>query len=157
MENHILLLYFNFNKMRNFRNLKVWQSGMDLAERIYTLVGYFPSEEKYGLSHQMKRAVVSIPSNLAEGCSRRTNKERARFIEMATGSSFELETQLLIALRTNIISEEEIKPVLDEISHLQASLNSYYMKVSESKYNGYHTALLFVAGFLLSTLISIFF
>ncbi len=83
--------------MRNFKELKIWQKGLDIVVKAYKLTGYFPKEEKYGITSQITRASVSIPSNIAEGSSRSSEKDYNRFIEISLGSSFELETQLLIS------------------------------------------------------------
>ena len=83
--------------MKNFKELRIWQKGMDIAVNSIQLIKKFPQQEKFGLSSQVTRAAVSIPSNIAEGSSRSSEKEYSRFIEISLGSSFELETQLLIA------------------------------------------------------------
>lgn len=82
--------------MRNFKNLTVWQKGMNLVKEVYFLGKYLPNNEKFGLYSQMTRAAVSIPSNIAEGCGRQSDKEFKRFLEIALGSAYELETQLLL-------------------------------------------------------------
>lgn len=82
-----------------YRDLQVWQSSIDLAERIYRLTASFPTTEIYGLTSQMRRASVSVASNIAEGWGRRSRKEYQRFIQMALGSNDELQTQLVIAER----------------------------------------------------------
>ena len=83
--------------MKNFKELKIWQKGFQIAKDAYRLIEGFPSTEKYGLSNQITRSAVSIASNVAEGNSRSSEKDKKRFIEIALGSAFELETQLLIA------------------------------------------------------------
>src|SRR5262245_46345730 len=83
--------------MRNFKELKIWQKGIDLAVKTYRFTDTFPKEDKYALVQQMTRASVSIPSNIAEGSSRKSEKDYGRFIELSLGSAFELETQVIIA------------------------------------------------------------
>ena len=83
--------------MKNFRELRIWQKGLLIAKQSYLLTSSFPKEEKFGLSSQMTRAAVSISSNIAEGSSRSSGKDYTRFLQIALGSAFELETQLLIA------------------------------------------------------------
>jgi len=95
-------------KIHNFKELLVWQKAMDLAVFAYKLTGFFPKEEKFGLISQIQRCAVSIPSNIAEGSGRVSDKEFQHFISVAMGSSFELETQVIIAQRLNYISEEQI-------------------------------------------------
>ena len=80
--------------MKNFKQLRVWQKGLEIALASYELVQAFPKEERYGLSSQITRAAVSIPSNIAEGSSRGSEKDYNRFLEISLGSCFELETQL---------------------------------------------------------------
>ncbi|MEI9808081.1 MAG: four helix bundle protein [Bacteroidota bacterium] len=83
--------------MRNFKQPKIWQKGFEIAVNSFKLTSTFPKEEKYGLTSQITRSAVSVPSNIPEGSSRSSNKDYSRFIEISLGSSFELETQVLIA------------------------------------------------------------
>ena len=83
--------------MNYFKELKVWQKAIDLVTEIYTKSQEFPKEELYGLTSQIRRSAVSIPSNIAKGCGRKTNKDFANFLGISLGSAFELETQLIIA------------------------------------------------------------
>ena len=82
--------------MKNYRDLVVWQKGMDLVEEIYKITGFLPNEEKFSLTLQLKRAAVSIPSNIAEGFERNTTKDYIKFLSIAKASKAEVETQLLI-------------------------------------------------------------
>ena len=81
----------------NFKNLIIWKLGMDITRMIYQVSKQFPSDEKYGLTNQMRRCAVSIPSNIAEGCGLGTNSQLMHYIDIALGSSCELETQLMLA------------------------------------------------------------
>ena len=83
----------------DYKNLNVWNISLDLVEDVYRLVGSFPKSEMYALSDQLKRAVISVPSNIAEGANRNTNKEFIQFLYIALGSASEVETQLIIAKR----------------------------------------------------------
>jgi four helix bundle protein len=83
--------------MKNFKQLRIWQNGMGIAVQAYQLIETFPSSERFSLSQQITSAAVSIPSNIAEGNSRSSEKDKSRFIEIALGSGFEIETQVLIA------------------------------------------------------------
>src|SRR4051812_38652149 len=87
--------------MKNFKQLLVWQNGFDIAIQSFQLTRQFPPEVKFGLSSQITKSAISIPSNIAEGSSRASEKEYIRFLEIALGSSYELETQLLIAEAIN--------------------------------------------------------
>ena len=87
--------------MRNFKQLKIWQKGIDIAIKTYQLTDTFPKEDKYAMVQQMTKASVSIASNIAEGSSRKSEKDYLRYIEISLGSTFELETQIIIAEKLN--------------------------------------------------------
>ena len=89
--------------MHNYKNLHIWQDGIKLARRIYEVTGSFPANEKYGIVSQMTRAAVSIPSNIAEGAGRNSNKDFANFLSIAIGSVFELHTQIVICGEIGLI------------------------------------------------------
>jgi four helix bundle protein len=114
--------------MRNFKQLKIWQKGFDIAVNAFKLVSNFPKEERYGISSQITRAAVSIPSNIAEGSSRSSEKDYNRFIEISLGSSFETETQILIAEAVNYGDNELRKKILSDLDEEQKMLISF-MKV----------------------------
>jgi four helix bundle protein len=116
----------------NFRNLNVWQLSIELVEQIYTLTAKFPYEEKFGLTSQIRRSSISIPSNIAEGSSRKSRKEFAHFLSIAIGSSFELETQLLIASKIKLIDANFYTEGSQKLNHIQATLNSYQKKIIQS-------------------------
>ena len=104
-------------KITDYKDLDIWKKGIDIVDMIYDLTEKFPSNEQYGLSSQMKRAAVSIPSNIAEGFSRQHRKEFLQFLSIAIGSSAEVETQLIIAQRRKFAAEKIINPILVEINH----------------------------------------
>lgn len=83
--------------MRDFKKLEIWKNGITIVKHVYSLVQKLPSEEKFGLKSQLSRAAVSVPSNIAEGCSRNSEVEFKRFLEISLGSLFEVETQLIIS------------------------------------------------------------
>lgn len=115
-------------KIKSFRDLHVWQKAMALAKSVYCVVKYLPREETYGLSDQMRRAAVSIPSNIAEGQARQTKKEFLQFLWIARGSSAELETQLQLAIDLGYLDgvpEEQMKTLFqlsDEVSRMLYTL-----------------------------------
>ena len=114
-------------KITNYRELIVWQKAMELTKKIYSLTKDFPKEEIYGLTSQMRRAAVSIPSNIAEGQARSGTKEFAHFLSIASGSKAELETQLLICVDIGYLSETDIKAVMDlsdEVGKMFTALRS---------------------------------
>ncbi|MCZ2102008.1 MAG: four helix bundle protein [Chitinophagales bacterium] len=111
----------------NYQKLKVWQMAMDIVTQTYLLCKRLPKEELYSLQDQMKRSAVSIPSNIAEGQGRNSIKEFIRFLFIARGSKAELETQLLICVRLNFLSESDIAPTLlqlEEVSKMLSKLVS---------------------------------
>ena len=111
--------------MRDFRKLEIWELGMDIAQDVYTISKSFPDSEKYGLTSQMRRASISIPSNIAEGCSRNSNKEFVRFIEISIGSSFEIETQTLFAKRNGLLDDSPANGLIEKLHLFQRKSNSF--------------------------------
>jgi four helix bundle protein len=111
--------------MHNFKELKVWKTGIEVSKMIFQLTKDFPPEEKCGLISQMIRATVSIPSNIAEGCGRKTNKELHPFLSISLGSSFELETQLIIAKKFDYISQESLDVVCALIIDIQKMIYGF--------------------------------
>jgi four helix bundle protein len=109
--------------MHNFKELKVWKAGIEVTKVIFQLTKSFPSEERYGLISQMVRSAISIPSNIAEGCGRKTNKDFYHFLNIALGSSFELETQLIIAKEFNYINQEKLDNTCKSIMDIQKMIN----------------------------------
>ena len=99
--------------VRNYRDLVVWQRAMDLVEIVYKATASFPKEELFGLTGQLRRAAVSIPSNIAEGQGRQSDREFHRFLRISHGSLREAETQILIATRLGYINEESKSRLLD--------------------------------------------
>lgn len=110
-------------------DLIVWQKAMDLTEEIYRLVKFLPREETYALSDQMRRAVISIPSNIAEGQGRNSNKEFTNFLSIARGSLAELKTQLQICLRLKYLSESESEYALNLCIEIYKILNTFISKL----------------------------
>jgi len=108
---------------RNYTDLVAWQKGMDLVELVYRVTACFPREERYGLTNQLRRAVVSIPSNIAEGQGRATTREFAHFLSIAYGSLREVETQIRIAERLNFTASCDCSTVLDLSSEVGRLIN----------------------------------
>ena len=108
---------------RRHHDLLVWQSAMQLVQRVYTLIALFPREEQFNLTSQMRRAAVSVPSNIAEGAARQTKKEFKHYLCMARGSLSELETQYLIAKKLAYVSQNaEFEKGLDDVFGLLGGL-----------------------------------
>ena len=113
------------NKLKSYKDLVVWQKSMDLVVEVYALVKKLPKEETYALSDQMRRSVVSIPSNIAEGYTRNSTVEYLRFLSIANGSRTELETQLIICTRIQYLTEKDTEKALamsDEIGRIIYSI-----------------------------------
>lgn len=117
--------------MRNFKELKIWQKGFEVAVKSFKLTASFPKEEKYGITSQVTRAAVSIPSNIAEGRSRSSEKDYNRFIEIALGSTFELETQLLISQAVSFGDNNLSAEILSDLNEEQKMLISFMNKLNK--------------------------
>ena len=102
---------------------------MDLVKLVYTTISNLPSDEKYGLSSQIKRCAVSIPSNIAEGAGRNSNKEFAHFLNISNGSAYELQTQLLLTSNLELIEKQKIKPLIDMIIEIQKMNYNFQKKL----------------------------
>lgn len=111
--------------MRDFRKLEIWNLGMELVTMVYHLVKKLPPGELFGLSLQMRKAVISMPSNIAEGCSRSSNKDTARFFEISIGSSFEMETQVLAGCAIGFFSSEDSELIVPKLHTFQKQTMSY--------------------------------
>ena len=118
--------------IQNFRDLKIWQLGKEIVVETYKITRGLPSEELYGLTTQMRRAAVSIPSNISEGHSRRATKDYQRFLNIAAGSCSELETQVEISLELRYLKEAMCEGVMEKIDHERRMLRKLIGKLSES-------------------------
>ena len=117
-----------------YRKLIVWQKAMLLAKTVYALINQFPATEKYALSDQVRRAVVSIPSNIAEGCGRASNRDYAHFLSIARGSLYETMTQLELAQSLGYIDAiKDVEELASEISRMLTSLMKKYIPLSPSR------------------------
>lgn len=118
--------------MRNFREYDVWIDAMEIVNDVYDNCEKFPKSEQFGLTSQITRSAVSIPSNIAEGASRKSEKDFTRFLEYSLGSAFELETQLRIAQRRNYISQSETERILDNLVSLQKRISGLRKSILNS-------------------------
>jgi len=105
--------------MNNLKELKIWNKAIDLTVDVYKATSSFPSDERFGLISQSRRSAVSIPSNIAEGAGRNSKKEFSNFLGIANGSSYELQTQLVISNRLNLLDDEILNSLLSQIDELQ--------------------------------------
>ena len=115
--------------MRDFRKYDIWTDSIELVDNVYMFVEAFPNTEKYGLSSQITRSAGSIPLNIAEGASRNSEKNFARFLEIALGSAFELETQLIIAERRNHLSVSHLEESILKLTSLQKRIYALRRKI----------------------------
>ena len=117
--------------MQNFKKLKIWQNGIKVVLKTYGLTRKLPYEERFGLVSQMNRASVSIPSNIAEGTSRKSQKEFHHYLQIALGSTFELETQLIVIEELELIDEAHLHDLKDLVTQEQKMLTGLLNKVIE--------------------------
>ena len=111
--------------MHNFRQLQIWQEAMTIVKAVYLVLNEFPSAEKFGLISQISRCSVSVPSNIAEGSSRASNKEFSHFLSIALGSLFELETQLQLSIDLSLIKQISIERLIPDIIQLQKKISTF--------------------------------
>ena len=104
--------------MHKYRELEIWKRAIDLTIDVYALCKNFPDDERFGLTSQIKRAAVSIPSNIAEGAGRNSDKEFNQFLGISTGSMFEVETQLIIAEKLNYLTKDQAEKVMSKSNEL---------------------------------------
>jgi four helix bundle protein len=119
--------------MFNFEKLEVWRKSIEFADLVYQLTRTFPVEERFGLMNQMRRAAVSISSNIAEGSSRSSKSDYSRFVELAAGSLFEVISQAHVAARQAYLGEEGFRSMYasaEELIRMLSGLKSYFIKAS---------------------------
>lgn len=120
------------SKIESYRDLFVWQKSMDLVVEIYALLKSFPKNEEYGLSSQLRRCSVSVPSNIAEGYGRNHTKDYCRFLEIARGSLYEMETQIELSARLDFISQTQLNDILEKSKEVEKMLNSLISKLKNA-------------------------
>ena len=116
--------------MHHFKKLKVWQKSIELVTQIYVITKTFPKEETFGLISQIRRCAVSIPSNIAEGSGRSSDKDTLTFLNYSLGSSFELETQLIIAANLSYVTSETSEALLAVVQEVQKMLYQLIKKLT---------------------------
>jgi four helix bundle protein len=117
--------------MHNYRTLRIYQTGLDVAEEVYLLVGRLPAMERYGLASQMRRASVSIPSNIAEGAGRGSPREFARFLRIAIGSACEVEAQIDLAVRLHSVDGREATDIQQQVRALINQVNALERRLQD--------------------------
>ncbi|HEX8598190.1 MAG TPA: four helix bundle protein [Chloroflexia bacterium] len=124
----------SLSKVRNYRDLIAWQKAMDLVEHIYVATRNWPKAELYGLTNQVQRAVVSVPSNIAEGQGRTSTKEFLHHLSIARGSLFEVETQVLIAQRLGYLTKTDADTLLSDTGEVSRLLSGLMKALSKSNH-----------------------
>lgn len=117
--------------MHNLTELKIWNKAIDLAVEVYKATATFPADERFGLTSQSRRAAISIPSNIAEGAGRNSDKEFCNFLGIANGSSYELQTQLVISNKLNLLSDNLKEDLLQQITELQKMNYAFQQKLKQ--------------------------
>tara|TARA_Y100001935_G_scaffold83310_1_gene69247 strand:+ start:218 stop:577 length:360 start_codon:yes stop_codon:yes gene_type:complete len=115
--------------MRSFKSLTIWQEGIKIVKQSYSVLNQLPQKETFNLKSQIARSAVSIPSNIAEGCSRSSQIEFARFLEIALGSAFELETQIILLYELSYLNERQTRLLIETIQKEQKQINSLKNKL----------------------------
>lgn len=118
--------------MKTFRDLLIWQKAMTLVTNCYSISSSFPKEEMFGLTSQIRRCSISIPSNISEGYGRGTNKDYHRFLTISLGSLFEFQTQLEIAYNLQYTSVDNFKKLYEDTRELERMLSSFINKIKET-------------------------
>lgn len=122
------------SEVKSYKDLLIWQKGIDIVINLYQLVEGFPKQETYALSSQLKRASVSIPSNIAEGYGRNSTQSYIHFVSISRGSLFELETQLIIAQKLKFVKNESLlSELMNQITEESKMINSFLNKLESSK------------------------
>jgi len=119
--------------MNNFEELSVWQKSVDFVAEVYKLVSDFPKVEKYGLTTQIKRSAISIPSNIAEGSGRNSDKEFLYFLSVATGSSYELHTQIILTQKLGLIDKEKTQNLISQLREIQKMIHGLQKYLQSKK------------------------
>lgn len=118
--------------MNKLKDLKIWNKAIELTVEVYKATSTFPTDERFGLTSQSRRAAVSISSNIAEGAGRNSTKEFLHFLSIAHASSYETETQLIISHNLNFLSKNELDTLLEKINELQKMNYSFQLKLKSS-------------------------
>ena len=118
--------------MRQYKNLKIWERSVDLALLVYKITSDFPKSEIYGLTSQLRRCSVSISSNIAEGAARSSDKEFQRFLDIAYGSCYELQSQLYIAFKLNLLNKSQFKEMNTEMDEIQKMIFTFSKTLNRS-------------------------
>ncbi len=117
--------------MRDYKSLSFWKKSHELAKEIYFITHHFPKNELYGITSQLRRAILSIPTNIAEGCGRQSRNELKRFLIIASGSAAEVEYLLFFAWEIDLIKKEQYEQLNQQILEIKKTLTSYKNKIEK--------------------------
>ena len=120
--------------MHNLKELKIWQESMSLTKMVYSMTKNFPDHEKFGLTSQINRSAISIPSNIAEGVGRNTDNELIRFLNISIGSLFELDTQIILAKEFGYLNYDHFQELEADMDILKKRIIAFRIKLEKSKY-----------------------
>ena len=118
--------------MHNYKQLEIWKLSRNFCVPIYKLTATFPESEKFGLISQLRRACISVPSNIAEGSGRNSDKDFIKFLQYAVGSCREIDTQLLISCDLNFVTEQDIQPLTTELQRIMSMITNFIQKLKGS-------------------------
>jgi len=119
-------------KVKDYKELKVWQQGIEIVDKIYSITDNFPKDELYGLTNQMRRSALSIPSNISEGFVRNHSKEYIQFLYISLGSCAELETQIIIAQKRKYVAQDKFDELIKDINYEMRMLVSMIKAVQRN-------------------------
>lgn len=131
MKKCLYLGYTNYSVMRTHKDLEVWQQSMRMVTSVYELTKEFPKEEMYGLTNQIRRAAVSVPSNIAEGAARHSRKEFIQFLYIALGSTMEVDTQIIISKNLGYLDNEKRLKLCNRINDIGKMINGLIKYLKE--------------------------
>jgi four helix bundle protein len=117
--------------MKDFKKLQIWQLGMEIVDDVYNMIPSIPSEGRFGMKSQVTRAAVSVPANIAEGNGKRSEKDKKRFVEIALGSAFELETHLIIVKNRKWVEEKLIDELIEKVLREQRMIDGFIDKLGD--------------------------
>lgn len=118
--------------MHNYKELEIWKASLSICTPIYKITKKFPDDEKFGLISQLRRAAVSVPSNIAEGSARHSDKDFVRFLEYSLGSCREIETQILVAQNLEYTNPDEVNIILKELYRIMVMINNFIKKLQSN-------------------------
>lgn len=121
--------------MHRYKDLKFWQLSRSFCKEIYSITNHFPEEEKFGLVSQLRRAVISISSNIAEGAGRNTNKDFSRFLQISLGSCYEIETQLILSFDLGFVNQRNFEKLNNQLQQIIKMMSKFISSLKSNNQN----------------------